>query len=103
MARRPKIPSYRLHRATGQAVVVLDRRSYYLGKYDTPQSRAEYARVVAEWLANRRQHRPANSSPPAPPSSHAHACPDLTVTELCVAYWKHVETYYVKHGRPTSE
>src|SRR4051812_1074095 len=98
MARKPKIPSYRPHRASGQAVVVLDGRSFYLGKYDTPDSRAEYDRVVAEWLANRRQQQPAISSPPvAPHPPHAPACPDLTVTELCVAYWKHVETYYVKH------
>jgi hypothetical protein len=104
VARKPKIPSYRLHKATGQAVVVLDGRSFYLGSYDTPASRAEYDRVIAEWLANKRQSLPAPSSPP--PASHAPpatACSDLTVTELCVAYWKHVETYYVKHGEPTSE
>ena len=44
---KPKpVPSYRLHKATGQAVVVLRGRSYYLGKFGSPESKAEYRRVM---------------------------------------------------------
>ena len=42
-----KVPSYRLHKASGQAVVVLNGTSIYLGPFDSPESRARYDRVVA--------------------------------------------------------
>jgi hypothetical protein len=58
--RTPKIPSYRLHKQSGQAVVTLpdgmgSRRDVLLGKHDSTESRAEYARVLAEWEANGRR------------------------------------------------
>jgi hypothetical protein len=60
MPRRNHIPSYRHHKQSGQAVVTLPdglggRRDVLLGKYDTPESRAEYARVLAEWEASGRR------------------------------------------------
>jgi integrase len=86
-----RTPSYRLHRPTGQAVVTLNGRDVYLGKYDTPASRAEYDRVVAEWLVNGRQlGRPGGAG-------------DLTVTELILAYFRFAEGYYRKNGAPTTE
>ena len=54
-ARPPRTPSYREHKPSGQAVVTLGGRDVYLGKHGTPESRAEYDRVIAEWLANGRQ------------------------------------------------
>ena len=38
---RATTPSYRLHKPSGQAVVTLANRDYYLGRYETPESRAE--------------------------------------------------------------
>lgn len=99
MSRSPRIPSYRLHKASGQAVVVLNRTSIYLGTFGSPASKAEYRRVIAEWLANHRQLPPRTPTPPAA----APAAPALTVNELVLRYWQHVKTYYVKDGRPTSE
>ena len=55
MSRPMRTPSYRLHKPSGQAVVTLDGHDVYLGKHDTPQSRQEYDRLVAEWLANSRR------------------------------------------------
>ena len=48
---RTKEPSYRLHKATGQAVVTLAGRDFYLGKHSTAASRAEYHRLLAEFQA----------------------------------------------------
>jgi hypothetical protein len=48
-----RIPSYRLHKGSGQAVVVLGSRSVYLGRFGTAASQAEYRRVLTEWLAKR--------------------------------------------------
>ena len=53
--RRKGIPSYCLHRPSGKAVVRIDGRDHYLGPHDSPESHAEYDRVIAEWLARGRQ------------------------------------------------
>jgi hypothetical protein len=64
-----------------------------LGKYGTPESRAEYVRVLAEWEANgRRLIRQATI-----------ATPDITIAELFLAYWKHAQAYYVKNNKATSQ
>ena len=47
------IPSYRRHRASGQAVVTLNGVDHYLGPYGTEASKAEYDRVTSEWLVSR--------------------------------------------------
>jgi integrase len=97
MARPRSIPSYRLHRQSGQAVVTLTdglggRRDVLLGQYGTAASRAEYARVLAEWEATGR-------SLPCPPAPASH----LTVNELILAYWKHAEVYYGFDGERGDE
>ena len=59
---KSRIPSYRIHKTTGQAVVVHKNRSYYLGNFGTPESRVAYDRVLADILARR-----SSATPPAPP------------------------------------
>jgi integrase len=102
MARRPSSqpPSYRLHKQSGQAIVTLPdglggRRDILLGPHDTPESRAEYDRVIAEWLASGRRSTPR----PEPGQEDG-----ISTNELILAFWSHVETYYRKpNGTPTSE
>jgi integrase len=91
-ARRPRTPSYRLHKPTGQAVVTLSGKDFYLGRHGTAASRAEYDRLVAEWLA-------AGRTLPAAPSRAAAS--DLTVAELIVGYLRFAEGYY-RTGRDTT-
>jgi integrase len=63
-----------------------------LGKYDTPESRVEYVRVIAEWEANGRRLTGSASG------KH------ISVHELVLAYWKHIELHYRRpDGTPTSE
>ena len=88
-----RTPSYRHHKPSGQAVVTLDGRDIYLGRYGTPQSRAEFDRLLAEWLSNGRRL-------PAPASAHG---TDLSVNELSLAYLAFADGYYTKRGKPTSE
>ena len=78
-ARTPRTPSYRHHRPSGQAVVTLNGRDVYLGRHDSPESRAEYDRVIAQWLANGRQMPRAG---------------EFTVAMLIVAYIRHVDASY---------
>jgi integrase len=85
-----RVPSYRRHRRSGQAVVTLDGHDFYLGPHGTKTSRGEYDRLVGEWQANGRR-LPTNG--PA----------DVTVNELFDRYLTHAEGHYVKNGLPTSE
>jgi hypothetical protein len=53
------LPSYRLKKSRGQAVVTLTdpsgaRHDVLLGKYNSPESRAELLRVLGEWEARGR-------------------------------------------------
>lgn len=47
---RPKsaIPPYRHHKSTGRAVVYVNRKSVFLGKYDSPESRQKYAEIISQ-------------------------------------------------------
>jgi len=83
-------PAYRKHKASGQAVVCIDGKENYLGPHGSRASRAQYDRLISEWLANDRR-------PLVAPS-------ELTVAELMVAYLKHAETYYRRpDGTVTNE
>jgi integrase len=85
-----KVPKLRRH--PKGSVVVLSGKYIYCGPYGSAEAREKYDRVVAEWLAHGRcltslvldEH-------------------DLTIEQLLLAYWRFVETYYVKNGQPTSE
>ncbi len=90
MAKRT--PAYCLHKATGQAVVRIDGKDFYLGKHGTEASKAEYDRLIAEWYANH-QCLPRTDRQTG-----------LTVNQLLVAYWKHAEQHYRRpDGTPTDE
>jgi hypothetical protein len=46
-----RVPKYREHAASEQARVTLSGKTYDLGKFKSPESEAEYRRVVSESLA----------------------------------------------------
>lgn len=48
-------PKYRHHKGSGQAVVTLSGRDYYLGPWNSQASRREFDRLVAEWILNGRK------------------------------------------------
>ena len=89
MPAAPKAPSYRLHKPTGQAVVTLAGKDRYLGRHGTPESVAEYGRLVGEWMLNGRRAAATAS--------------DLTINELLVVYLDFADGYYRKNGEPTPE
>lgn len=86
-----RAPSYRQHKPSGQAVVTLDGRDWYLGKFGTKASHAEYDRLVAEWLAGGRR-LPVGAGTSS----------DLTVLELAAAYWRYCTAYYEGSGERTN-
>lgn len=83
-------PEFRHYKPKDLALVVIDGRQIYLGKYGSPESWDEYHRLVKERQANPTALPPAGGS--------AGGC---SVNELILDYCG--ATYYVKNGRPTSE
>lgn len=84
-----KHPSYRHHKASGQAIVTISGKDHYLGPWNTKASLAEYDRVIAEWLA---AGRPSTQRAPEHTS---------TVSTIVSAFWKWAKQHYVKDGVPT--
>ena len=89
MPNKPRLPKYRKHKPSGQAVVTISGRDFYLGPHNSKASITEYDRLIAEWLAAGRR---------IPQSDEI----TLTVNELIVAYWEHCQAHYRKAGQPTS-
>jgi integrase len=84
------LPTYRLYKRTGQAVVTIDGHDYYLGEYGSRDSKAKYQRLIDAWLAGNQSSdsREADSVP----LSDAMSAP--TVNELILAYLRHAKSYY---------
>ena len=88
---RLHVPKYCLHKARGLAYVRDRGKVRYLGKHGSPESKEAYTRFLIEWEA-----RQAGAPPPLPEPGV-----DLTVVEICAAYWDFAEGYYRKNGQPT--
>ncbi len=78
-----RTPSYCRHKATGQAVVRIDGRDFYLGTYGTEESRQRYNQMIAEWYAN------AQALPPRAPTKDG----GIAVAEMLLKYWEWAEGY----------
>jgi integrase len=88
-----RVPKYRLHRRSGQAVVTLSGKDHYLGPHGTAASSVEYDRLIAEWLTQRRQ-----------PIATSETAADISVNKLILLFWEHAQTYYCRpDGTHTSE
>jgi integrase len=87
---RRTTPKYRLHKATGQARVTLDGKTFYLGVFGTPESHEKYDRLIAEWLEGGRQ------------ASGSKTEEGYKVNDLLLAFDKAHEGYY-HEGEQTSE
>lgn len=74
-----KLPSYRLHKATNQAICWISGRTYYLGDFDSPESHEAYNKLVAQYLTDPNFGIEKNS---------------LSMAEAVVAYLKYADVYY---------
>lgn len=99
-AKPPRVPSYCHHAASGQAYVKLRGKVTYLGVYGSEASRAAYAAVVADVLAERPIKAPAlaRTRPGGEPTTSG-----MRVGEVCQRFTKHAASYYVKNSKPTAE
>lgn len=83
-----RVPSYRHHKPSGQAVVTIKNRDIYLGKWNSASSKTEYDRIIAEFLTHGRELRDEV---------------DITVVEVINSYRKYALNYYRKDGEVTRE
>lgn len=88
MSARKRIPTYRLHKSSGQAVVTIAGHDHYLGVHGSPESQQKYARLIAEYSAS---------------GQVLQSRPDLSVEELLAAYWVFAQAEYQKDGKPTGQ
>jgi integrase len=78
-----RIPSYCIHSAKKQAYVRLNGVMIYLGPPGSAESKAQYDRILAEWIASGRTYlRP-------------HERQRISANEVLLAYRRFAETYYV--------
>ena len=77
-----RIPSYRLHKRSGLAVVTLAGRDHYLGPHGSPESKRRYNRMIAEYMASG--------------GSKVFGAPEesITVAEVLLACFQHARVYY---------
>jgi len=75
-----RVPKYCFHRASGQGYVTIENRMIYLGAYRTAPSKAEYNRLIAEWLS-------AGRRLPSDPQA-------ITIAEVIAAFRRHAAAYY---------
>src|SRR4051794_23933343 len=91
----PRIPKYRCYKPKNLGLVVIDGRQHYLGPYGSPESVAEYHRLIQESLT-----RPGPAVTPADAAGEA-----LSINELILAFLtRHARTHYRRaDGTPTGE
>lgn len=96
-----RLPSLRLHRPSGQAVVRLvnrdgQRRDYYLGKHGSRESQERYQQLLARWIDGDRT-LPSTTETDGRTSVR-------TLQELTQAYLDWARTYYLQSdGKPSGE
>jgi len=95
--RKNDVPTYGLHKPSGQARIVVGGQSIYLGKHGSPESYEKYAR----WVTKLAVASAAGKS--AKPHRFDDAVEDITVNEVIVRYLHYAEAYYRLNGKPTSE
>ena len=77
-----KLPSYRLHKPTGQGVATIRGKDYYFGKFAEESSKRKYRRLIAEYLIS--DHSP----------TFGVEATEYTMAGLAMAYLGHAKKQY---------
>lgn len=86
---RRRVPSYCLHKPTGQAYCRIDGQQVYLGKYGSQKSREEYERRVAAWLED------GGFSETCCVKRREIVNSWLSIAELAVLYLRHCREFFI--------
>lgn len=74
----------------GLARTTVNGKRVYLGEYNSPESKAAFAEIIAEWETAHAERRPT-------------ANVELTVSRLAVLFLQHADKEYRRDGVPTGE
>ena len=85
MARKPV---YGCHK--GLARTTVSGKRIYLGEYGSPESKAAFEKISADWESAHAERRPTVNI-------------ELTLSRLAVLFLKFAEAEYVRDGKPTGE
>ncbi len=89
------LPSYLLHKSSGQARVRINGKDHLLGKFGSEESRIRYGKLISEVAGG------LSVDPLATKVTSADS--GLSVAELLLAYKRHADDYYAKDGQKTAE
>ncbi len=87
MARKPV---YGLHGKSGLARTTVNGKRVLLGMYGSPESKAAYEKIIADWEAAHAERRPTVNT-------------QLTLSRLAVLFLRYAEVEYRRDGVPTGE
>jgi len=90
------LPKYSLHRPSGQAKVRHNGRTIYLGKFGTPESKAAYARFIAN--LPKQEAVAIFTATPRPATEEGEPRTPLLVGEIVLRFFNHAREYYVRDG-----
>lgn len=99
---RPKntVPAYKHHKPTNTARCWIDGRWVSLGRFNSPESRDEYARI----LDTHRGRGPQPITPSVAPIVSSAVARDVTVAEVYRDFWRFAEQHYRRaDGTRTNE
>ncbi len=86
-----RVPKYRLHKGSGQALVEIAGRRIYLGRHNSDESRERYRRLIAELMSPQQVVRVETPRV------------SLRINQLILRYYRFAKSYYVKNGVVTDE
>ena len=92
MPKPTKIPTLKLHRASGRAYVYHRGRREYFGKHGLPTTTERYNRWVAKLLSEQQLSDALRQVDPL----------ELTLVELAAAHFEWAKGYYRKNGKVTT-
>lgn len=75
----------------------IDGKDHYLGPHGSPESHAEYARLIAEWRVKQAERKELQSAGPELANF------TLTISQVIQRYRQFAQGYYVQDGEPTKE
>jgi len=87
MARQPV---YGFHSTSGNARTTVNGKRVYLGTYNSPESKAAFEKIMAEWEAAHAERAPTVNV-------------ELTVSRLAFLFLQHADKEYRRDGIPTGE
>ncbi len=86
--RKVRVPKLRLHKPTGQGVVTLSGKDFYLGRYDSAEARQLYAKLLPEWESTNRS------------ITFGEPVECLTMAQIALSYLDYAKSY---HGTDSRE